>query len=236
MKSQQPKDIIIELAKLADSTYIEKQEHFGIRAKKALGIRIPKLRAFAKKYKNNHELALQLWKSEIHEVKILAILIADPKQVTEEMMEDWVKDFYSWDLVDGACAALFCKHPLAYLKAEEWIHREREYEKRTGYSLMAYLSVHDKKAKDDKLSAFFPLIEMGADDERNFVKKAVNWALRQIGKRNHNLYLQAIECAERIKLQDTKSARWIAADALREFKDEKIIAQVLKKDAKFHKS
>ncbi len=226
VKSTHPKDIISELTKLADPAFIEKQKYFGIDAKKALGICIPLLRSFAKKYKNNHELALQLWQSEIHEVKILAILIADPKQVTEEMMEEWIKDFYSWDLVDGACSALFCKHPLAYIKAEEWTQREREYEKRTGYSLMAYLAVHDKKAKDEKLSAFFPLIEWGADDDRNFVKKAVNWALRQIGKRNFNLNTQAIECGERIKLQNSKSAKWIASDALRELRNEKIVTRV----------
>ncbi len=226
MESKKPKEIISGLVKLADSAFIEKQKYFGIQAQSALGIRIPVLRQYAKKYKNNHELALRLWKSEIHEVKILAILIADPKQVTEEMMEDWIKDCYSWDLVDGACSALFCKHPLAYIKAEEWTQREREYEKRTGYSLMAYLAVHDKKAKDEKLSTFFPLIEWGADDERNFVKKSVNWALRQIGKRNLNLNKLAVECGERIKLQNSKSARWIAADALRELRDEKVISRL----------
>ncbi|MFZ9954616.1 MAG: DNA alkylation repair protein [Flavobacteriales bacterium] len=223
------KQIISDLKKIADPKYIAVHEHFGIKAKKALGLRIPQLRAYAKKYKNNHELALQLWQSDIHEVKILAIFIADPKQVTEELMEEWIKDFYSWDIVDGACASLFCKHPLAYIKAEEWTQREPEFEKRTGYSLMCYLAVHDKKAKDEKLSAFFPLIEWGADDERNFVKKAVNWALRQIGKRNYNLNQQAIACAERIKLQNSKSAKWIAADALRELRNEKIVERVKKK-------
>ncbi len=131
--------IISDLKKIADPEYIAVHEHFGIKAKKALGLRIPQLRAYAKKYKNNHELALQLWKSDIHEVKILAIFIADPKQVTEALTP-----------------------------------REPEFEKRTGYSLMCYLAVHDKKAKDEKISAFFPLIEWGADDDRNFVKKAVN--------------------------------------------------------------
>ena len=146
-------------------------------------------------------------------------MIDDPKQVTPEQMDAWAKDFDNWATVDGACSYLFCRTPFAYEKAIEWTTRKPEFEKRAAFSLMAYLAVHDKKADDVKIAAFLPLIEKHSDDGRNFVKKAVNWALRQIGKRNHELNELAIETAERIKRQDSPPARWIASDALRELKN-----------------
>lgn len=226
------KKIINDLQEIANPDFKEGMSHFGIKADSALGIKIPVLRSYAKQYKKNHELAQKLWKSKIHEVKILAIMIADPALVTEELMEEWIKDFYSWDLVDGACGALFYKHPLAYIKAVEWTKRKAEYEKRTGFSLMAYLAVHDKKAVDKKFIDWLPFIEKEAHDERNFVKKAVNWALRQIGKRNVVLHKEAIACAYRIKQQGSKSAKWIAANALRELEGEKYREMVKKKSEK----
>jgi 3-methyladenine DNA glycosylase AlkD len=136
-------------------------------------------------------------------------------------MDNWAADFDNWATVDGTCCYLFCLTPSAYEKAVEWSGRTEEFIKRAGFALMAYLAVHDKKAADDKLSAFLPVIEMHAGDDRNFVKKAVNWALRQIGKRNTNLNRLAIASAKRIKQQNTKPAHWIAADALRELTNEK---------------
>lgn len=144
-------------------------------------------------------------------------------------MDSWAKDFDNWATVDGTCCYLFCRTPFAYEKAIEWAGRKPEFVKRAGFSLMAYLTVHDKKAGDEKLAAFLPIIERSWDDDRNFVKKAVNWALRQVGKHSLNLNGLAIETADRIKLQGTRSARWIAADALRELTSEKVFERLRKK-------
>ena len=144
-------------------------------------------------------------------------------------MDAWAKDFDNWATVDGTCCYLFCRTPFAYEKAIEWAGRKPEFVKRAGFSLMAYLTVHDKKAGDEKLAAFLPIIERSWDDDRNFVKKAVNWALRQVGKHSLNLNGLAIETADRIKLQGTRSARWIAADALRELTSEKVFERLRKK-------
>jgi 3-methyladenine DNA glycosylase AlkD len=157
-----------------------------------------------------------LWESGIHEARILASFVDDPRLVSERQMELWVRDFDSWDVCDQCCSALFDKTPFAYSKAAEWGRREEEFVKRAGFALMAALSVHDKKAADAAFLAFLPIIKKGAADERNFVKKAVNWALRQIGKRNLSLNKAAIRAADEISKMGPKSARWIASDALRE--------------------
>jgi len=222
-------DIIAELESYHNSKNIEGLSRFGINANKAIGINIPTLRKLAKAIGKNQDLALQLWETEIHEARLLAIFIAEHKKFDEALMEKWMKDFSSWDICDQACGGIFDKTPLAYQKAVEWSKRKKEYEKRAGFALMAALAIHDKKTSNKPFISFLTYIEKEAYDDRNFVRKAVNWALRQIGKRNIVLLEQAIECAERIKLQDTKSARWIAADALREFNSEKIVAQVQKK-------
>ena len=213
--------ILTELKSLGNPEDVEGMARFGINKETALGIRIPVLRDLAKKTKKNHPLALELWKTNIHEARLLAIFIADPKLVDEALMENWLKDFNSWDICDQACGNLFDKHPLAFEKAKEWAGRDQEFEKRAGFTMMATLAVHAKKADDLQFINFFPLIEKHANDNRNFVKKAVNWALRQIGKKNNTLKILAIETAERIREQNTASARWIAADALRELNKQK---------------
>ena len=219
-------EIIRKLKSLGDPDNIAGMERFGIVTQESFGISAPVLKQFAKEVKKDvadrHALAQELWETGIYEARAVAFLIDDPKQVTQEQMEKWAVDFDNWATVDGACGHLFCRTPFAYEKAVEWAGKKPEFVKRAGFSLMAYLAVHDKKADDDKLAAFFPLIENNADDDRNFVKKAVNWALRQIGKRSLYLNKLAIEAAERIQLQDTRCARWIAADALRELKNEKL--------------
>ena len=156
-------------------------------------------------------------------------MIDDPKQVTPEQMESWAKDFDNWAICDGACGHLFCKTEFAYQKVFEWSAREEEFIKRAGIVLIAWIAVHDKKADDEKIAQFLPVLETYSDDERNFIRKAINWSLQQIGKRSLFLNKPAIETAERIKLQNTKSARWIAADALRELKSEKVFERLLKK-------
>lgn len=226
-------EILKQLKSLENPENVAGMARFGITTKKAFGISAPVLKNFAKELKrttqNRHALALELWKTEIYEARIIAYLIDDPKQVTPAQMNEWAKDFDNWAICDGTCGHLFCRTGNAYHKAFEWSAREEEFIKRAGIVLMAYLAVHDKKVTDERIAEFLPLLESKASDERNFIKKAVNWSLRQIGKRNLNLNKFAIEAAERIKAQNTRSARWIAADALRELKSEKVRERLEKK-------
>lgn len=208
---------IIDLLKdSADPKYHAGMLRFGIDNEKALGVKMPEVRKLAKIIKKDHELALALWDTGIHEARILASLIADPKQVTPELIDSWTKDFTSWDVCDQACGNLFDRTPYAIERALEFSKHEEEFIKRAGFVLMAGLAVHDKKADHRIFLQFFPVMEREAWDKRNFVKKAINWALRQTGKRNETLLPLAIQCAERILSQDSPAAKWIARDALRE--------------------
>ena len=189
---------------------------FGIRAQDAYGIPIPILRRLAKETGINHALAIELWQSGIHEGRILATMIDDSNAVTQKQMEKRISEFDSWDVCDQCCINLFVKSKFAFAKAREWTARESEFEKRAGFALIAALAVHRKDVKDSVFEKLLPLIKENADDDRNFVKKAVNWALRQIGKRSAGLNRKAITIAEEIARRKTKSARWIAADAIRE--------------------
>ncbi len=209
-------DILQKLKALSDPEAVAGMARFGINPENTYGVSIPNLRQIAKETGKDHALAQQLWASGIHEARILASMVDDPEMVTEEQMESWVQDFDSWDVCDQCCMNLFEKTGFAYQKANEWSSNDREFTKRTAFVLIARLAVSDKKADDDLFESFFPLIKREAGDNRNFVKKAVNWALRQIGKRNLNLNRKAIQVAEDIQRTDSKSARWIAADALRE--------------------
>jgi len=220
--TEKAKQILLTLKGLANPDNVAGMARYGISTQNTLGISIYTLRPLAKEIGVDHELALELWESGIHEARILAGYIADPKQMTEAQMERWTADFNSWDICDQVCSSLFDRTPYAYPKAFEWSERQEEFVKRAGFVLMAALSVHDKKAPDSQLEAFLPVIVREACDGRNFVKKAVNWALRQIGKRNHMLNELAIETAQSISQLDCKAARWIAADALRELTSEKV--------------
>ncbi|MFN0278268.1 MAG: DNA alkylation repair protein [Pyrinomonadaceae bacterium] len=226
-------EIINELLALSDPSKIADLERYAIKTPKAFGIRAPELKAFAREIKklvpDRHKAALDLWSTGIYDARAVAFLIDDKNRVTREQMDEWAADFDNWATVDGACGYLFCRTPFAYEKAFEWSERTPEFEKRAGFSLMAYLAVHDKKASDEQLAAFLPVIEQHADDDRNFVKKAVNWALRQLGKRNLHLNELAIEAGKRIKSQNTSSARWIAADALRELTSETTKERLIQK-------
>jgi len=215
-------EVLKKLNKLSNPKSLKGMARFGIKPDKALGISIPNLRKLAKEIGKNHKLALQLWRSEIHEARILAGLIDEVDKVTEKQMDLWIKDFNSWDVCDQVCANLFDKTSFAFKKAIEWTRREEEFEKRAGFALMACLAWHDKGAGDSKFIKFFPAIKRESIDERNYVKKAVNWALRQIGKRNRNLNKEAIKIALVIQKIESKSARWIANDALRELKSEAV--------------
>jgi 3-methyladenine DNA glycosylase AlkD len=199
---------------------------FGGIIKNGYGITAPELRTLAKKIGKNHSLAIKLWNEDCHDAKLLATLIGDPAQIDENLMDKWIKNFYSWDICDGCIQNLFAYTPFAYKKAIEWAQRKPEYEKRAGFAMMAKLAIGDKKKDDREFENFFKYIIEGSTDERNFVKKAVNWAIRQIGKRSLYLNKKALELARQIHSIDSKSARWIASDAIRELTNEKIIKNI----------
>jgi 3-methyladenine DNA glycosylase AlkD len=219
-------EILRELKSYYDPRNIAGMARYGINVRKAYGVPAPVLRQMARRLRGDHRLAARLWRSGIHDAKNLAALIDDPAQVSEEQMERWVRDFDSWDVVDGCCNNLFRRTSLAHRKAVEWTSRQEEYIKRAGFVLMACLAVHDKAAQDAVFERYLRLIKKGSPDERNFVKKAVNWALRQIGKRNMNLHEAAIKTGQAIQELDSKSARWIASDALRELRSQKTVARI----------
>jgi 3-methyladenine DNA glycosylase AlkD len=214
--------VLRELESLANPSARKRMAYFGIVTRAAHGIASPVLHKFARRIGKNHSLAEQLWASGIHEAQILAALIGQPEKVTSEEMNRWARDFDSWDVVDTVCRYLYVFASPAWSKIHEWSDRPEEYVKRAAFSLLAYLSYLDKQAGDAKFVRLLSLIERESDDERNFVRKAVNWALRNIGKRNLHLNRAAIQAAERIRKHGTRAARWIAADALRELTSEAV--------------
>ncbi len=207
--------MLASLRAKADPRNVEGMARFGINPEGTLGVSVKELRLLARG-RRDHGLALELWQSGIHEARILAALVDDPAQVTAQQMDAWAADFDSWDVCDQACLILFDKTPFAPAKAVEWAARPEEFIKRAGFALMAGLAWHDKSAPDSLFLEFLPIIAREATDRRNYVKKAVNWALRQIGKRNAALRQAAIAAAGEIQQLDSPAARWIAADALRE--------------------
>lgn len=223
------KEIMSRLKANARPQDLEQMARFGITPERALGVRVPVLRELAKEVGKDHGLALKLWKKDTRETRILATMIADPKETTEKLMEGWVKGFDYWEICDQACMNLFEKMACAYEKAVEWSKRRPEGEKRAGYVMMARLAVSDKKAPDKKFERFFPHIKRGATDDRNLVKKGVNWALRQIGKRSLALNKKGIDVAKDIKKMDSKAAKWVASDALRELTSEAVKKRLKKR-------
>jgi len=219
-------EIITKLKLCKNPKNIAGMARFGIQGKNILGVNVPILRNMARDVKksdsNLHSLAQELWDSGIHEARILASMVDDPEKVTSAQMDNWATDFDSWDVCDQVCMNLFCRTSFAYRKVFEWAQRKEEFVKRAGFALIACLAVHDKKAKDKDFVAFFPLIKEYSNDERNFVRKAVNWALRQIGKRNLSLNKKAIVATKEIQALDNKTAKWISNDALRELSSEAV--------------
>lgn len=215
------KSIISQLKSQKNPKNIAGMVKFGINAKNTLGVNMPTIRKMAKEIGKDHSLALQLWDSEIHEARILAGIIDEPALITEKQMEHWVKDFDSWDVCDQVCMNLFDKTEFAWIKPFEWSKRKEEFVKRTAFALMAALASHDKKTDDKKFLEFFPVIKREATDERNFVRKAVNWALRGIGKRNKNLCGAALKTAREIQKENpnNKTAKWIAVNAIKELNE-----------------
>lgn len=221
-------EIVKKLKSMRDEKNILGMKRFGIAGKIVLGISIYVLRDYAKTIGVNHDLALKLWQSGIHEARHLAVFIDDPKLVTESQMNSWAFDFESWDDTDQACTSLFDKTPYAWKKVVEWASSDELFVKRGAFSLIAGLAVHDKLASDADFVRLFPLIEKASVDERNFVKKAVSWALRNIGKRNLFLNKEAVKLAKKISLVDSKSAKWISSDVLRGLNSERVLVRLKK--------
>lgn len=219
-------DVLKAIGRSRDPKALSGMSRFGIETSRALGVSLPRLRDLAKKTGRSHELAQQLWKTGIHEARLLAGMIDDPSKVTAGQMEKWAKEFDSWDIIDGSCGNLFDKTPFAVRKAHEWAIRPEEYVKRAGFVLMAELAVHDEKAADRTFLGFLPIIVRESSDERNFVRKAVNWALRQIGKRNIALNKAAITAGKTIEKLESRTAKWVAADALRELESSQVQARL----------
>jgi 3-methyladenine DNA glycosylase AlkD len=217
--------IVGELRRLGTNRNVEGMARYGIRAEQVFGVSKPKLDALASEIGKNHALGLELWSTGIQDAKILAGLICEPERVTAAQMELWVRDFDNWDSCDGTCCHLFVFAEPAWKKAFAWTRRKDEFQKRGGFALAAYLAYRDKAAGDARYLSFLKVIEREAEDERNFVKKAVNWALRNIGKRNLRLNRAAIRTARRLRGKESRAARWIAADALRELEGEAVQAR-----------
>jgi 3-methyladenine DNA glycosylase AlkD len=220
-------DVLEALRERADRSRLEGMARHGIDTSRALGVSLPEIRTVARSVGRRHALAQQLWATETHEARILASMVDEPERVTPSQMDRRARDFASWDVCGQVCSNLFVRTPHAYAKAARWSSSRAEFVKRAAFSLMASLAAHDKDADDDAFVAFLPLIVAGSSDERNFVKKSVNWALRQIGKRGRRLNASAIATAEEIRAIDSRAARWIAADSLRELRSEAVEARLV---------
>ncbi|MFO1183332.1 MAG: DNA alkylation repair protein [Bauldia sp.] len=218
--------LIAELRAAGSETDRAGQARYGIKTDRSFGVRLPVIKAIAKRVKRDRALAAELWASGFHEARMLAFLIDDPKQLTPQQMDAWAADFDSWDVCDGACSKLFVRTPYVEEKIRAFAADEREFVRRAGFALLAAYTVHGKKVDDERFLAFLPLIERYANDPRNFVKKAVNWALRQIGKHSAALHGPALAVADRLAASPDKTARWIGKDAARELRDEFQLARL----------
>lgn len=215
-------EVLERLREKARADQLDGMARYGIVTENRLGVSVPDMRRLAKELGKDHGLALQLWKTGVQEARIMAALIDDAHAVNEEQMEEWVKDFNSWDVCDQVCMNLFDKTPHAWKKVRDWSVREEEFVRRAAFSLIACLAWHDKKADDKMFVDLLPVIQDAATDERNYVKKAVNWALRHIGKRNLSLNREALQTARLIQKIESRAARWIASDAIRELEGEAV--------------
>jgi 3-methyladenine DNA glycosylase AlkD len=209
-------EILEKLKSKSRKDQLEGMARYGIKIDKRLGVSIPEIRKIAKDFGKNHKTALDLWNTGYDDAKITAAMIDEPEKVTENQMDEWVKEIDSWDVCDQICMNLFDKTPLAWKKIIDWSKRDEEFVKRTAFSLLACLAWHDKNADDNKFIDYFPLIKRNATDDRNYVKKAVSWALRHIGKRNLNLHKAALKLASEIKQIDSKTSRWIGSDVIKD--------------------
>jgi 3-methyladenine DNA glycosylase AlkD len=225
---ERARDVVRTLDRLGDRSRLEGMARFGIDTTRAVGVTVAELRRLARDLGHDHELAAALWASGVHEGRLLASLVDEPAMVSEAQMEAWVAHLDSWDVCDGVCGNLFDRTPFALDKAVEWSTREPDFQKRAAFALMASAAVHRKDLPDAAFASLLPVIRAQAIDERNYVKKAVSWALRQIGKRSSGLNSQAVRTAERIERIDSPAARWVARDALRELRSDAVQARLRK--------
>ncbi|MDP7510390.1 MAG: DNA alkylation repair protein [Dehalococcoidia bacterium] len=228
MTAAQYEEVLEKLRALADPESLAGMAGYGIRTGRSWGVTLPKMRSLAREIGVSHRLAERLWDAGIRETRLLATMVDDPKVLTEEQAERWVKDLDSWDVCDGCCMFL-ARAELAPRKCVEWSARDEEFVKRAGFVVMARLAVGDETAGDELFEGFLPIIKRESTDQRNYVRKGVNWALRQIGKRNPALNRKAIETAREIQRMDSRSARWIASDALRELTGQAVQERLLAK-------
>jgi 3-methyladenine DNA glycosylase AlkD len=219
-------EVLRTLQALGSRTARDSMRRFGISSDNAHGVTTPQLKSLARRLGKSHDLAAELWDSGVFEARAVAALIDEPAKVSRAQMERWARAFDSWAICDGCCCYLFRRTPFAWEKARVWSGRKAEFVKRAGFALMAYLAVHDKQTADAAFEEFFPLMIREADDDRLYVRKAINWALRQIGKRSKYLHPRAVKTAEVIRKRNTPSGRWIAADALRELRSERVRAKL----------
>ena len=224
--AREAKAILAELKVLGSEESRAGQARFGINTKRAYGVSIANLRPMARRLKRDHDLAVALWETSVHEARILAAFVDEPAKVTPAQMDAWVAEFDSWDLCDQACSNLFARTPQVEKKIAKWAKDKREFVRRAAFALLAAHAVHGKKVSDRDLLAFLPLIEEYSTDPRNFVRKAVNWALRQIGKRSLALHAPALALAEKLAASEDKTARWIGGDAAKELTDPVQIARL----------
>jgi len=219
-------EVVSRLRSYARPDQLEGMARYGIAVEKRLGLSVPDMRKMARELGRDHRLALDLWNTGIDDARIVAGMIDDPRELTEKQMEEWVKGLNSWDVCDQLCMNLFDKTPLAWKKIIDWSEREEEFVRRAAFALLACLAWHDKQATDEQFIEFLPVIVQAASDERNFVKKAVSWALRNIGKRSKKLNQAALDTARAIQRIDSKAARWIASGAVKELESEAVRARL----------
>jgi 3-methyladenine DNA glycosylase AlkD len=224
--AERAREVVRTLERMGDPARRGGMARYGIDISRALGISVTALRRLAPDLGHDHDLAAALWASGVHEARILASLVDEPARVSQAQMDAWVGDLDSWDVCDAVCGNLFDRTPFALDKAVEWSAREPEFERRAGFALMAWAAVHRKDLPDAAFSSLLPLIRDRSTDDRNFVKKAVSWALRQIGKRSAGLNTKAIRTAEQIERIDARSSRWIARDVLRELRSDAVQARL----------
>jgi 3-methyladenine DNA glycosylase AlkD len=219
-------DVLAWLEKNGSAKVVQGMSRYGITAKRAFGIPVGTMRALAKRIGKDQALSEALWDSDWYEARMMAAFVGDPARVTAKQMDAWARDFDSWAICDTACFALFGHTRHAWARAKAWARSPREFVKRGSFALMATLVLRDKAAPDAKFAALFPLIEEGARDERNFVKKSVNWALRTIGKRNAAMNAEACRVAARLAASSEPAPRWVGKDALRELESPKVGARL----------
>jgi 3-methyladenine DNA glycosylase AlkD len=224
----QPEQVLERLRALADPESLAGMARYGLGVKNAYGVRLPLLRALAKEIGRDHALAERLWATHVREPMVLATLLADPKRTDEALMDRWVLDITDWEVCDQCCMNLFERVPQAYTQALAWGARGEEFVKRAGFVLMARLAAGQKKQPTAYVLPFVAAIEREACDERNMVKKAISWALRDVGKRDLESYALAVQTAGALRAMDCRAARWVAADVLADITRETVLARLHK--------